>query len=232
MNAVSAIAPLEGRVRPTAKRRKPSPSSRTRDPEATRADILAVAAIEFATHGYSGARVDRIAARMKNSKQMLYYYYRNKSELYRCVLRECYQAIRIKERALDLQGLSPRQALEAIVTFNFNHHIKSEHFIRIVMSENVLMGRNIVHVPHIQAENASVIELLRTVCDRGAADGSMRADIDPIDLHMTISALCFFNVANRHTFSFVFDRDMASEAASAARLRSVIDTVLASVLRL
>ncbi|MCX7347864.1 MAG: TetR family transcriptional regulator, partial [Alphaproteobacteria bacterium] len=50
-----------------------SPSQRTRDPEATRARILAGAKAEFARKGLGGARVDDIAARAKANKRMLYH---------------------------------------------------------------------------------------------------------------------------------------------------------------
>ena len=40
------------------------------------------------------------------------------------------------------------------------------------------------------------------------ADGVFRAGLDPIDLHMSISALSFFNVANRHTFALIFKRNL------------------------
>jgi hypothetical protein len=61
---------------------------------------------------------------------------------------------------------------------------------------------------------------------RGQRDGAFRSDIDPIDLHMSISALCFFNVANRPTFSTIFKRDMSSPKALATRRAQVVDTIL------
>ena len=203
---------------------------RVNSPEATRADILEVAAREFAAHGFSGARVDVIASQTKTSKRMLYYYFESKEGIYRCVLRASYKALRLKEGRLKLGNLSPIAALTAIVEFNFNHHMENEHFIRMVMNENVLKGRNIRDVPFIREENTSVIKILRGICEKGHADGSMRPKIDPVDLHMSISALCFFNVANKYTFGFVFDRDMTSPAASKARRQSVVDMVIGSVI--
>jgi len=47
-----------------------------------------------------------------------------------------------------------------------------------------------------------------------------RAGLDPIDLHWQISALCFFNVSNRATFSQIFVRDLGTRAAQ-ARLREI-----------
>ena len=43
---------------------------------------------------------------------------------------------------------------------------------------------------------------------------------------MTISALCFFNVANRSTFSQIFKRDMPTPQALARRREIVIDTIM------
>jgi AcrR family transcriptional regulator len=201
----------------------------TKSPDATRAGILAAAAMEFAEHGFSGARVDVITAQTNTSKRMIYYYFGSKEELYRHVLQESYRALRLREGKLELENLTPIKALEKIVEFNFNHHMENEHFIRMVMNENVLMGRNIRQIPFIREENASVIELLREICEKGAVDGSMRPQIDPVDLHMSISALCVFNVANRHTFSYLFDRDMTTDAATTARRRSVVELIIGGV---
>ena len=43
---------------------------------------------------------------------------------------------------------------------------------------------------------------------------------------MSISALCFFNVANRATFSTIFKRDMTSAKALAARREQVVEMIL------
>ena len=45
---------------------------------------------------------------------------------------------------------------------------------------------------------------------------------------MTISALCFYNVSNRYTFSEIFRRDMSSPEAVERRREQVVEVVLAS----
>jgi hypothetical protein len=57
------------------------------------------------------------------------------------------------------------------------------------------------------------------------ADGTFRDRLDPLDLHMSISALCFFTVSNRHTFSLIFKRNVSSAAALAARRDSIVEMV-------
>ena len=57
-----------------------------RDAEATKARILNAAVTEFAERGYSGARVDRIAAAAKANKRMIYVYFGNKEQLFDAVI--------------------------------------------------------------------------------------------------------------------------------------------------
>jgi hypothetical protein len=67
--------------------------------------------------------------------------------------------------------------------------------------------------------------VLRRLIDRGVASHAFRKDLDPIELHMSISALCFYNVSNRYTFSKIFDKDMTSPKAIAVRREIVVDTI-------
>jgi hypothetical protein len=43
---------------------------------------------------------------------------------------------------------------------------------------------------------------------------------------MSISALSVFNVANRHTFKLIFQRDLDTPAAQIARRDSIIETIV------
>ena len=43
---------------------------------------------------------------------------------------------------------------------------------------------------------------------------------------MSISALSFFNTANRHTFALIFKRDFDSPAAIVARRDSIIEMIV------
>jgi AcrR family transcriptional regulator len=57
-----------------------------RDAEATRARILTAAVTEFAAHGFSGGRVDRIAREAECNVRMIYAYFGNKSGLFDAAL--------------------------------------------------------------------------------------------------------------------------------------------------
>jgi len=199
---------------------------RVNDPAGTKRNIVEVATREFADKGFSGARVDEIAARTKTSKRMIYYYFGGKEGLYIAVLEEAYREIRSVEAALDLEQKSPEEALRTLVAFTFDYQDAHPEFVRLVMNENILNGIYVSRSRAIQRLNMAVIDALRDLLARGQRDGAFRRDLDPIDLHMSVSALCFFNVANRPTFSTIFKRDMGSAKALAARRAQVVETIL------
>jgi hypothetical protein len=130
---------------------------------------------------------------------------------------------------LHVDELDPEAALADIVGSTFDYDNANPDFVRLVMTENIHRGRLMAQSKVISELNVSVIAALERICERGHAAGIFRPDIDVVDLHMTISALCFFNVANRYTFSLIFGRDLASPEALAARRARVIDIVLRSV---
>jgi hypothetical protein len=94
------------------------------------------------------------------------------------------------------------------------------------MVENIHQGVHLARSRAIQDLNVSVIDTLRDIYDRGVEAGAFRKGLDEIDLHMTISALCFFNVSNRATFSQIFKRNMGAPDMLAKRRETVIDTVI------
>ena len=203
--------------------------SRANDPEQTKRDIIGVATEEFAAKGLAGARIDEIAARTRTSKRMIYYYFGNKEGLYVAVLEEAYDNIRHIEHDLDVDHLAPDAALAELTRFSFDRHVENPAFVRLVCNENLHYGRFVRQSARIQALNVPAIDTVRRIVERGKREGSFRSDVDPVDLHMTISALCFYNVSNRYTFSTIFKTDMESPEASAARRESVVETVVASV---
>ncbi len=211
--------------------RKKPVAAGTRDPEGVRRNILAVATHEFAEKGYSGARVDEIAAKTDTSKRMIYYYFGDKEGLFVAVLEEAYAGIRRIEQTLNLEGLAPVDALRRLAEFTFDYQNANPDFVRLVMVENIHNGAHLERSERIQGLNVSVIETLAEVYHRGVADGIFRDGLDVVDLHMTISALCFFNVSNRATFSRIFRIDMSDPQRLAGRRAIVGDTIVRYVIR-
>jgi AcrR family transcriptional regulator len=198
----------------------------TQNPEGVRKNILDIARAEFVEHGLSGARVDRIAALTTTSKRMIYHYFKDKEGLYLAVLEDAYARIRALERTLDLAALPPDEALAKLAGFTFDYHADTPEFVRLVMVENIHHARHLALLRKIGEINLSAIDVVRDIYARGLNSGAFRAGLDPIDIHLTISALSFYNVSNRGSILQVFGHDMGQPAARARRRASVIEAVL------
>ncbi len=208
--------------------KKPAPrkADRSRDSEHTKADILTVATKEFATHGLSGARIDTIAALMRTSKRMIYYYFGSKEGLYLAVLEKAYSDIRAVEATLPLDSLDPGEALRRLVEQTFENDDANEDFVRLVAIENIHLGRHFAKVDSLRKINSGAIETIGKILNRGRAAGIFREDLDPVDIHMAISALCFFRVSNRYTFGKIFDVDLSNRNRRRKHKRMIMEAVL------
>lgn len=216
---------MKVQTEPQSRGSAPAPN-RSQNPEGTKQNIIEVATGEFAENGLSGARIDEIAAKTKSSKRMIYYYFGDKEGLYLRVLEAAYSRVRAVEATLNLDGMPPVEALEKLVQFTFDHHNSNEDFIRLVMIENIHHGEYLARSRVIQDLNVTAIETISRIYDRGVGGGLFRAGLDPIDLHWHVSALCFFNVSNRATFSKIFGRDLGSEDALGALRTQVTEMVV------
>ena len=108
-----------------------------RDPARTRSKILEAATCEFARYGLGGARVDRIAARARANKRMLYYYFGDKEGLFLAALEDRYAHIRNAERSLELEHLDARVAVRRLVEFTWNYFLDHPEFMTLLNSENL-----------------------------------------------------------------------------------------------
>lgn len=208
-----------------------APGTRVQDPEGTRRDIIEVASREFAQNGLSGARIDEIAARTRSSKRMIYYYFGDKEGLYLRALENAYRLVREGEAKLDTEGLPPVEALQRLVEFTFDHHHQHEEFIRMVMIENIHHAEYLDRSEVIGEMNVTAIDHIAEIYERGVAAGAFRPGIDPVELHWQVSALCFFNVSNRATFSRIFGRDFGAQDQLARLRKNSVDMVLRFVAR-
>jgi AcrR family transcriptional regulator len=185
---------------------------RRRDPDRTRAEILDIATEEFAERGYAGARVDEIAARTRTTKRMIYYYFGGKKQLYVAVLEQAYAQIRTAERTVNLDHLDPVTAIRRLAEITFDHHEAHPAFIKLVSIENVHRAEHIAHLGSLVDVNTPVIRMIDDILRRGRENGVFHSDLDALDVHMAISAFCFFRVANRWTFGAIFGRDLVDPA--------------------
>jgi AcrR family transcriptional regulator len=200
---------------------------RQRDAERTRAEILDVAMREFSRQGYDGARVDEIAALTRTTKRMIYYYFGGKEQLYIAVLERAYSEIRAAEATIDVAHLAPVEAIRTLAELTFDHHDAHPDFIRLVSIENIHRAEHLRKSDLLVNLGAPVLDLISRILAAGRASGDFVAPADALDLHLMISAFCFFRVANQHTFGALFGRDLTDPDYREKQRRMVGDTVVA-----
>jgi AcrR family transcriptional regulator len=207
------------------------PNPRIVNPEANRQNIIDVATAEFSAHGLSGARVDEIASKTDCSKRLIYYYFGDKEGLYLAVLESVYRRVRSVESELDFDHVDPEEAMRRMVGFRFDHHFENRDFVRLVTIENIHNARFLQQSSVIRELSAAAVERVARIYRRGVEAGMFRSGLEPVDIHWQISAMSFYNVSNRDTFSALFDIQLDAPDVVARLRRNVIDTVLRFVAR-
>jgi AcrR family transcriptional regulator len=197
-----------------------------RDPEATRDRILRAAVAEFAEKGLGGARVDEIAERAGANKRMLYHYFGNKEDLFLAALESVYEDIRQHELTLDLEHQAPDEAMRTLVVFTWEYFVANPHFITMLNSENLHRARHLARSERIRAMHSPLIRLIAGILERGQAAGTMRRDVDPMQLYISIASLGYFYHSNIHTLSAIFGRDFAAAPERRERCDHVVEVIL------
>ena len=202
-----------------------SASRRKRNAKATRDEILIAATEEFAEKGLAGARVEEIGARTATSKHMIYYHFGSKEGLYTAVLERAYDEFRLAEGAVDYDDLPPRDALTALVGATFDVHATHPQIVRIIMGENINRGNRIQAIDSFQ-QRGIALDTMRRILERGSSDGTLLAGLDPLQVHLSVSALCFHYIANVHTFGHVFAFAAHEPQRLVERRAEVVETIL------
>ncbi|MPZ55846.1 MAG: TetR family transcriptional regulator [Rhizobiales bacterium] len=197
-----------------------------RDPERTRGAILAAATAEFSAKGLDGARVDEIAHRSGVNKRMIYHYFGDKEGLYLAALEASYAAIRTAELGLRLSDLDPIDGMRTLVRFTWDYFIAHPEFLSLLGTENLHRAANLKKLHRIRELHSPLIGMLSDLVARGVKQKVFRKAVDPMQLYISIAALGFFYLSNRHTLSTIFGQDLNAPAALSERGDHIVEVVL------
>jgi TetR/AcrR family transcriptional regulator len=196
------------------------------DPQKTREKILARASAEFAARGFAGARVDAIARRCGLAKNSLYHYFGSKEGLFVAVLERMYESLRVRQRDFAIRGSDPVEAMRRLVAHTFSALIENGEAIALLNDENLHKGRHLRRSKRIRALYDPLVDTIREVLRRGAAQGFFRRDIDPVTLYLSLSSLAYHYVSNQYTLKAAFGIDFTSATRRKAWLAHITDMIL------
>jgi TetR/AcrR family transcriptional regulator len=197
-----------------------------RDPDRTREAILAAAQDEFAAKGLSGGRVDAIARRAGANKRMIYHYFGSKQGLYLAAVERVYEGLRGTERTLDLAHLKPEQAIQRLVEFNFDYTRAHPEMVSLINNENLHRARYLKKSKKVRDLHSPFVKMIDDILTRGVAEGVFRKGLDPVDVYITMAAVCYFYLSNNWTLSAIFGRDLGSDEACRRRRKHNVDMIL------
>jgi AcrR family transcriptional regulator len=147
---------------------------------ASRRRVLTAAAAEFASRGFAGANVDRIARAARVNKAMIYYHFASKAALYREILRDMFEAVAIRVLAASETEHSAEEKVRAFVEAiaieaEARPHFPPIWFREIAENGTHLDGRTMAHMQRI-------IGALGGIVGEGIKAGRFRK-VNPLLVH-------------------------------------------------
>jgi TetR/AcrR family transcriptional regulator len=188
VNRTSSIVDSMSRKRSVGRRK-----STARD---SRAALFRAAALEFSERGYDAAGTDRIAARARVNKAMLYYHFGSKHDLY----------LEVARAIADSPGTA-EQKLDVWVSTIVEEAAARPWFAPIMLRE-LAAG-----APHFDAATFQMMNdvyaAVRDIIAQGQHDGVFR-QVDPLLTHLTIMPpILIFFVRQRVIAASKLTRDLA-----------------------
>ena len=203
--------------------------ARKRDAERTRQALLASGLREFAHHGFMGARLDKVATGAKCNIRMLYHYFGSKKGLYLAVLEAAYADLRHKESLIEIDLDRPLDGILELTRFTFLYFQNNPLFEGLLRAENMMQGKFVSQLAPVPEGGSTLKTLIGNLIHSGQAQGLFRADLDPVQVYVTITALSRFHLANAWSMSAVLDTDLRDPDWRGERLRHSLEVIAAYI---
>jgi TetR/AcrR family transcriptional regulator len=158
-------------------------NKRRRSADASKSAILRAAAAEFSDRGYDAAGVDRIAARARVNKAMIYYHFGSKRALYLEILRDMFRAVGARTSAIVEAPGTALEKLDAWIATLVEEASARPWFPSIMLHE-IAAG-----APHLDPDTLRMMDAVftgvRDLVVQGQREGAFR-DVDPLLTHLTL----------------------------------------------
>ncbi len=168
---------MKTRRNPNASPRRPGRrAAAASDSADTRHQLLLAARSEFATHGFRGTTMRRIAERAAVTPAMIHYHFGDKRGLYLAMLQETVGPLLgdLEQLAASGGAGSLREAL-----FGYMHQLAHTPELPALLMRDVLATDGVMRETFIRDFAARGAAAMRAILERDFADGRLRRDLDP-----------------------------------------------------
>jgi TetR/AcrR family transcriptional regulator len=159
----------------------------------TKQRLLDTAAAEFAARGFDGAKVDRIAARARVNKAMLYYHFPSKAGLYLAILREQFGALGEAAASARVFGMPADRQLCRFIDAIAREAVARPTFPAIWLREIAEGGRHLDAT--VVCALRRVLSTLAAILEDGRREGRFRP-VNPLVVQISIVAPLMFFAAS------------------------------------
>lgn len=231
MSAAPSSKPPRGRKSPRRAGKRLGRPPKSRDGAVdTRDKILQAATKIFAERGLGGGRINLISRAARSNDRMIYYYFGSKERLFVEVLEKVYRDMWEAESALALDLADPVAALARVVNFTMDHYLSHPEMLTILNNENLHEGKYVSRSKRLKTLSSPALDLMSRICRAGVEKGLFRDDVKPLELYLSILALNYFYISNRHTLSAFLGIDLLGDNLRTWRLW-VVDVITRAVRR-
>ncbi len=177
----------------------------------TRAKILLAAVDHFSRFGFTGAKTEAISRDAGVRSRMIYHYFGGKEGLYVAALDHVLAGLRSAELKVDVKGVKPFDGLLQLFDFIFGHFSSHPELIRMLSAENLLEAKYLGTSAETHQIASPVLDEIRELIERGDADQSIRAGLDPLHLYIVMVGLSYFHISNAHTLGVIWQIDLLNK---------------------
>ena len=213
---------------------------RARSAEGARVAILAAAEEIFARDGFSGARVDDIAAAAGYNKALIFHYFSDKLTLYRALVagvkrengERIVELMRLffPDDGVPLEASRVREFIAAAVGWTFDMYVSHPGLPRMLAWEAAEGWQTYAACPTPLGQ-VSWMTSARSLIRRAQAAGIVRSDVDPEMLIANIMGMTLIYLISLPRYRGLFpEKDFNSPEATARAREQLVSLVLVGVL--
>ena len=195
--------------------------------------ILHAALKEFASKGYGGARMDKIAKMAKINKAMLFYYFSSKNNLYQTAVKQAFSKIFPQVELFLKSEITPDQFLEKLPAIHFQFLAKNQDLMKIISFDLLHNHKNITRViPEIlNSPQGPSPALLPKLIKQWHKKGLI-TEPDPLNFLLNIISLNVFTFISKPIFEAVFkEKKISDKEFHNKRIKSIINLLKRGMLK-
>ena len=152
----------------------------------TRQQLLLAALKSFADRGYAATSVQEIVDAAQVSKPALYYYFKDKAELFQALVDHAHdERLRLMQEAAN-RGQTIAEKLEEVVATIFEFSLRNRELMRLAFATAFAAEGEAPGDTHCKEKGRRNFEFLRSLIEGGQASGQLSRDFTADELTMGI----------------------------------------------